>query len=239
MGYVKMEIAIIGLGGIGSVLINTLSRYVDSNMNLHSSIITLVDGDDYEFKNTERQEFVSYGNKAIVKCNELSKRFQNIIFTNCPEFISEENEQNIIKEEMVVFVCVDNHTTRKLVSDYAKKLNDIIIISGGNELTDGNVQIFIRRGGIDVTPSLTDYHPEIKNPQDKSPSDMSCEELSHSAPQLFFTNFMVAAHMCSAFYNIIEKDNYKISEVYFDLLSMNSNSKIRVPKNNREKGDLL
>ena len=225
-----MEIVIVGLGGIGSVLINTLARYVDSNMSMYPSSILLVDGDDYEVKNTQRQEFTSFGNKAVVKCNELTRRFQNIEFTNCPEFISEENIQNIIKEKMIVFVGVDNHTTRKLVSDYAKKLNDIIIISGGNELTDGNVQIFIRKGGIDVTPSLTDYHPEIQDPQDKSPLDMSCEELSHSAPQLFFTNFMVAAHMCSAFYNIIEKDNYKISEVYFDLLSMNSNSKIRVPK---------
>ena len=225
-----MEIAVIGLGGIGSILINTLSRYIDSNNKLNPSSIMLVDGDDYEVKNLERQDFVSFGNKAIVKCNELSRRFQNISFSNCPEFISEENIQNIIKEKMVVFVGVDNHTTRKLVSDYAKKMNDIIIISGGNELTDGNVQIFIRKGGEDVTPSLTDYHPEINDPQDKSPLDMSCEELSHSAPQLFFTNFMVAAHMCSAFYNIIEKENYKISEVYFDLLSMNSNSKIRVPK---------
>ena len=109
-------------------------------------------------------------------------------------------------------------------------MNDVIVISGGNDLTDGNVQIFIRQGGLDVTPSLTDYLPEIKDPKAKSPLEMSCEELSQSAPQLFFTNFMVAAHMCSAFYNIIEKNNYKISEIYFDLLSMNSNSKVRVPK---------
>ena len=226
-----MEITIIGLGGIGSILSNTISRYLDTNRALHPVMITLVDGDDYEFKNNERQEFISYGNKAIVKSVELQSKFQNIIFNSCPEFLSEENAPNIIKEESIVFVGVDNHTTRKLVSDYAKKLNDTVVISGGNDLTDGNVQIFIRKGGIDVTPSLTDYHPEIKDPKDKSPSEMSCEELSlSSAPQLFFTNFMVAAHMCSAFYNIIEKNNYKISEVYFDLLSMNSNSKIRVPK---------
>ena len=57
---------------------------------------------------------------------------------------------------------------------------------------------------------MTDYHPEIENPLDKSPDEMSCEELSHAEPQLYFTNFMVAGHMCSAFYNIIERNNYKI-----------------------------
>jgi len=228
------NIVILGLGGIDSILSNTLSRYLDTKHDLRGVQLLLVDGDDYEFKNNERQEFVSYGNKAIVKYNELKSKFQNISFNYCQEFISEENAENIITENSIVFVGVDNHKTRKLVSEYAKKLNDVIVISGGNDLTDGNVQIFIRKGGLDVTPSLTDYHPEIKDPKDKSPLEMSCEELSVSAPQLFFTNFMVAAHMCSAFYNIIEKQNYKISEVYFDLLSMNANSKVRTPKQNKQ-----
>ena len=172
------NIVILGLGGIGSILSNTLSRYLDTKHDLRGVQLLLVDGDDYEFKNNERQEFVSYGNKAIVKYNELKSKFQNISFNYCQEFISEENAENIITENSIVFVGVDNHKTRKLVSEYAKKLNDVIVISGGNDLTDGNVQIFIRKGGLDVTPSLTDYHPEIKDPKDKSPLEMSCEELS-------------------------------------------------------------
>lgn len=225
-----MEVFIIGLGGIGSVLSNTLSRYLDSKRTLDSTIVNLIDGDSYEPKNLERQEFVSFGNKAEVKRMELCDKFTYLSFKSYPSFIDEESIK-IIKEQSVVFLAVDNHKTRKLVSDYAKKLNDIILISGGNELTDGNVQIFIRKGGNNVTPSLTDYHPEIEKPKDKSPDEMSCEELSQSSPQLFFTNFMVAGHMCSAFYNIMEMNNEKISEVYFDLTTMNSHSKTRVPKN--------
>jgi len=228
-----MEIVICGLGGIGSVLANTVSRFLNSNDSFKPITIKLVDGDDYEYKNVSRQEFYNYGNKANVKKKELASRFQNINYLDFQMFLDENNISEIVTENSIVFVSVDNHKTRRLVSNYAKKLNDIIIISGGNELTDGNVQIFIRKGGENVTPSLTDYHPEIENPLDKSPDEMSCEELSHSEPQLYFTNFMVAGHMCSAFYNIIERNNYKISEVYFDILSMNSNSKIRVPKNVR------
>jgi molybdopterin/thiamine biosynthesis adenylyltransferase len=228
-----MEIVICGLGGIGSVLANTVSRFLNSNDSFKPITIKLVDGDDYEYKNVSRQEFYNYGNKANVKKKELASRFQNINYLDFQMFLDENNISEIVTENSIVFVSVDNHKTRRLVSNYAKKLNDIIIISGGNELTDGNVQIFIRKGGENVTPSLTDYHPEIENPLDKSPDEMSCEELSHAEPQLYFTNFMVAGHMCSAFYNIIERNNYKISEVYFDILSMNSNSKIRVPKNVR------
>lgn len=228
-----MEITIVGLGGIGSILANTVSRFLDSNKSLKPITIKLVDGDEYEHKNTSRQEFYNFGNKANVKNRELSNRFQNINYRDFQMFLDENNISEIISENSIVFVSVDNHKTRRLVSNYAKKLNDVIIISGGNELTDGNVQIFIRKGGENVTPSLTDYHPEIENPLDKSPDEMSCEELSHAEPQLYFTNFMVAGHMCSAFYNIIERNNYKISEVYFDILSMNSNSKTRVPKNIR------
>ena len=226
-----MEISIIGLGGIGSVLVNTISRFLNSNENLKPITIKLVDGDDYEYKNISRQEFYNYGNKANVKKRELSNRFQDIDYLDFQMFLDENNISEIVTENSIVFVSVDNHKTRRLVSNYAKKLNNVIVISGGNELTDGNIQIFIRKGGENVTPSLTDYHPEIENPLDKSPDEMSCEELSHAEPQLYFTNFMVAGHMCSAFYNIIERNNYKISEVYFDILSMNSNSKTRVPKN--------
>ena len=228
-----MEISIIGLGGIGSVLVNSISRFLNSNENLKPITIKLVDGDDYEYKNISRQEFYNYGNKANVKKRELSNRFQNIDYLDFQMFLDENNISEIVTENSIVFVSVDNHKTRRLVSNYAKKLNNVIVISGGNELTDGNIQIFIRKGGENVTPSLTDYHPEIENPLDKSPDEMSCEELSHAEPQLYFTNFMVAGHMCSAFYNIIERNNYKISEVYFDILSMNSNSKTRVPKNIR------
>ena len=228
-----MNISIIGLGGIGSILVNTLSRYLDTNCSLHPVHIKLVDGDDYEPKNTIRQEFIYFGNKAYIKKRELSNKFSNIYYEDFQMFLDDNFISEIISENSIVFVAVDNHKTRKLVSDYAKKLNDIIIISGGNELTDGNVQIFIRKGGENVTPSLTDYHPEIENFEDKLPNEMSCEELSNSAPQLYFTNFMVAGHMCSAFYNVIEKNNYKVSEVYFDLLTMNANAKKRIPKNIR------
>lgn len=224
------EIYIVGLGGVGSILANTISRFIDSKQNNPIVKINLIDGDEYEIKNLSRQEFETFGNKSEAKCLELSKKFSYITFNSYPVYLDQSNIEKIIKNNSIVFAAVDNHKTRKLISKYAENLSNIIIISGGNELTNGNVQIFIRKEGKSITPSLTDYHSEIDNPRDKSPSEMSCEELSQSEPQLYFTNLMVAAHMCSSFYNVIENNKQNISEVYFDLLTMNSNSKVRLPK---------
>jgi len=222
------RIVIIGLGGIGSILCDKVSRFVNFKKDQETSI-TLVDGDYFEEKNFERQEFFGFGNKASVKASELRARYEKINYTDIPYFVDENILPKVIEEGDTVFLAVDNHKTRKLVSDYAKNLKDITIISGGNDLVDGNVQIYVREGGEDITPSLTDYHPEIENPEDKLPNEMSCEELQNSEPQLFFTNLGVATIMCWSYYNIKNKD-LKSSEIYFDINKMRAHSTSREPK---------
>ena len=92
------------------------------------------------------------------------------------------------------------------------------LISGGNDFVDGNVQVYLRRLGRDLTPSLSRYHPEIAQPQDKNPAELSCEELmAAGAPQLLFTNLMVASMMLNAFY-AFTLDHLTYSEVYLDIL---------------------
>lgn len=227
-----VNIKIIGLGGVGSVLSEKVCRFVEHLQDVQSSI-TLVDGDAYERKNLERQEFLEFGNKATIKEVELSRKFSGINISHIPYFVNEEIISEVIEENDTVLLGVDNHKTRKLVSDFCKELHDVTLISGGNEFTDGNVQIYVRREGKDLTPDLSSYHPEIQNPVDKSPDEMSCEELSQSEPQLFFTNLGVATIMCWAFYNVAIKENYKFSEVYFDVLTMSADSKFRSVKRRR------
>jgi hypothetical protein len=113
---------------------------------------------------------------------------------------------------------VDNHATRSLVSRHAATLADLTLISGGNDYEDGNVQIYVRQKGQDLTPSLTRYHPEIAYPQDRNPAAMSCEELmAAGAPQLLFANLMVASLMLNAFY-AIRQGRLNYSEVYLDIV---------------------
>jgi len=226
-----MDITIIGLGGIGSILCERLARFLNYSRDLRTSNITLVDGDEYEDKNYERQEFQAIGNKARTKSIDLKMQFPNLNFTTHEVFVTEAIAADIIKEGSVVLLCVDNHKTRMIISNYCKKLKNVTLISGGNDFIDGNVQIYVRRGGEDLSPDLCAYHPEIANPEDKLPSEMSCEELSNSSPQLYFANLGAATLMCWAFYNVVVKEVTPIpSEVYFDISTMSVSCMVREVK---------
>lgn len=217
-----MNIKVIGLGGVGSALCDNLFRfvnYIDGEFN-----ITLIDGKSYKERNKERQSFSNFGNKARIKRRDLIAIFDNLEVLTCTDYVTSRNVNRIIEEDDVIFLCVDNHRTRKIVSDYCTTLEKVVLISGGNEFVDGNVQIYIRENGKKITPSLTDYHPEIENPVDRSPDQMSCEELSVSEPQVLFANITVALIMCWYFYDLVGVGNVrsgKNSEVYFDMEMMN------------------
>ncbi len=65
---------------------------------------------------------------------------------------------------------------------------------------------------------LQPLHPEIADPKDKSPAEMSCEELAvEAAPQLLFMNLSVASAMLSAFY-AWRSGRLRYGEVYVDIV---------------------
>ena len=211
-----LEIKAIGIGGIGCALLPFLCSYLQYAGE--PARITLIDGDRFERGNAARQAFSGLGNKAEVKAGELAREFEALAFRSKPEYVTEDNVARLIGEGEVVFLMVDNHASRHLVSRHASTLAGLSLISGGNDYEDGNVQVYIRQGGVDLTPSLARYHPEIAAPQDRNPAAMSCEELmAAGAPQLLFANLLVASLMLNAFYALREgRLNY--SEVYLDIV---------------------
>ena len=225
----KLEIVIIGLGGVGSILCEKISRFLNFDKKVDPKL-TLVDGDSFEQKNLERQDFTTFENKAESKWKELSRKFKRIRIRALNKYVDNDTVSELIKEKNIIFLAVDNHKTRMIVSDHCKTLNDVILISGGNEYTDGNAQLYIRKEGKDLTPDLCEYHPEIRTPEDKLPEEMSCEELANSEPQLYFTNLTVATIMCWLFYNAVVNNKYTKSEVYFDISTMSVDAKTRSVK---------
>lgn len=212
-----MKVKIIGVGGIGTHIVGPLCLYLDSlNKDVY---LTLVDGDSFGMKNRPRQYFDRYGNKAEVTAARLRRDFRCMAIEAKTVYLSDENIFAFVREGDIVFSCVDNHSTRKLLSEHCGTLENVTLISGGNEYTDGNIQIYLRRDGVNMTPPLTHLHPEIAFPKDRNPSEMSCEELSQNgAPQLIFTNLMAATLMLSAFWGVTSQD-MKYTEQYFDLLT--------------------
>lgn len=211
-----LDIKVIGIGGIGCALLPHLARYLQANGE--GARLTLVDGDAFEIRNSDRQAFPELGNKAKVKASELARQFDGLSCRAMPEFVTPETVRRIIRSGDVVFLAVDNHRTRRLVSDHCRVLPEVTLISGGNDYTDGNVQVYIRLAGRDVTSPLTSFHPEIADPRDRSPHEMSCDELSQqAAPQLLFTNLAVASAMLNAFY-AWRQGKLQYGEVYLDIL---------------------
>ena len=212
-----LEIKVVGLGGIGCALLPPLARY------LHYAGIgcrlTLVDGDAFEQRNLPRQAFRAAGNKARVKAEEVAQEFPGLSVRAIGEFVTPGNVADLIRSGDVVFLGVDNHRTRKVVSDHCERLADALLISGGNEWTDGNVQVYCRREGRDLSAPLTRFHPEIAVPGDGSPADASCDyAVAAGAPQLLFMNLAVASAMLNAFY-AWQQGGIRYGEVYLDILA--------------------
>lgn len=205
------RIVIVGLGGIGSFLARLVTLFVSSLSDLRARIL-LVDGDTYEERNRERMEVPRLENKAAVLCDTLNAAFgrPKLFIRPVEDYVSQANVEELIQEEDTVFSCVDNHATRKLLSERCAKLQNVVLISGGNDGvengqrgTRGNVQLYVRRDGRDQTASLTRYHPEIREPEDEVPGP-SCSDLqATTAPQIVFTNFFAAGAMGAAFHRLL------------------------------------
>lgn len=155
----------------------------------------------------------------MVKCRESARRFKSLQFIPRQEYLTPENVEFLIDEGDIVFVGVDNFATRKVISDRAVQLRDVLVISGGNEYTDGNVRFHLRVRGKDITlPLANSFHPEVMSPRDKNPAELGCGEMVESQPQLVLMNNLVASHMLAGFYAYLEgKLDY--DEVYLDLLT--------------------
>ena len=218
-----MRAVLIGLGGIGSHLVEPLARtLVFSKSERAPKTLILVDGDTYEKKNRQRQRFDIAANKAEATKEWIAPPFPDIQVEAKPHFISEDNIFALIREGDVVLLAVDNHATRKLISEYAETLGSVLVISGGNELYDGNIQVYEKSAGTALLPPLTWMHPEIEHPNDRNPAELSCEELAASgSTQLLAVNNMAAALMLNALLLWLDGKTPPYHELYFDISTGN------------------
>lgn len=220
-----MKINVVGLGGIGSCLINVLARVLAYTPQ--ETKLVLIDGDTYEPDNKRRQKFSELTNKAEATASLLqtefpASEFAQLIVIPIAEYLTVKNHIRLIREGDITLLCVDNHLTRKLAAERLGKLKNGVLISGGCAWEDGEVLVYVRREGKDVTLPLTsDFHKEIQNaaPESWQPHNPGCEEIAPSQPQLLITNNFVAACMLSAFYSVIQNENIRYDEVTCDILT--------------------
>ncbi len=221
------RVKIIGLGGIGCIVLEFLSRYLKSQRHIPGVRLVLIDGDRFEPSNDQRMGFQTLGNKAEVKAAETVQALAPCELSVVPvnQFVGEQNIRDLIKPGDYVLLCVDNHPTRRLVAEHCQTLKETALFSGGNEGVDpprergvyGNVQVHIRKRGRDITAPITRFHPEIAQAAGDLPGGPNCGELALSTPQILFANLAVASALCSAFFAYVT-GNLRYQEVKLDIL---------------------
>ncbi|MDE1871728.1 MAG: ThiF family adenylyltransferase [Candidatus Micrarchaeota archaeon] len=213
------QVKIIGLGGIGSWLAKAVAPILYYGER-QPTLLSLIDGDKYEPKNHNRQAFKlsdSMSYKAEAQHAELAEFESPKLFIQAHnEFINHDNVSDYVCCDDIVLLCVDNHATRKTVSDHCATLRNVTLISGGNDYDDGNVQVYVRKNGRNKTANLTTYHPEIANPTDRPPDEVGCEQaIAQGETQTLTANFMCASIMLCLLQGALKDELPKICEVYF------------------------
>lgn len=228
----QKRFVLVGAGGIGTWLAEGLARMLE--FKYPGSALVIVDGDNYEEKNKERQSFTTMGNKAISTANNLTKTFYKTTFIPVPKWVVDDDfsgvddpdspkitASQLITEGDIVFAVVDNFAARKIIFDAASKLNNIDVFTGGNDdALFGSVYHYQRRDGIDITDHPVNTHPEYENPPDKNPGELSCQDRAkiEGGTQLLATNMAVAAFLLGRVQKtIISNQSPDEAEIYFDL----------------------
>lgn len=225
------RIVLIGCGGIGGWLLGPLVRYLASRPEPRP-LLVLVDGDVFEARNLDRQSGAP-GNLGTNKAEALAEiaRAAGLAVQAVPESVTRATVGQLIREGDLVLLAVDNHPTRALVDRHLASLDEATLISGGNDETDGNVQLVRRRGGWSVDGHLVEIHPEIgRADADPDPGAAGCQALADERPQLLATNFLVAGAMFGCLWQLLERGSVPYSELYLDLVqgAMRSRSWFRL-----------
>lgn len=220
-----MKIIIVGLGGIGSWLVEPLMRYCTSIRDTFE--FTFVDGDHYSLSNQSRQSVhpkLTGMNKASAAALRMRQYFPTLSIAEVPEFITASNIENIITpgDDIFVFNCCDNNYCRKIIAHHMKNQFkhascQAYLFTGGNEVIDGNSHV-TSFGYRNATQDVITAHPEIDAADvSEDRGAMSCQQLANmpGSQQIVITNFWVAAVMLQQFYLVMNRK--PIQETFFDI----------------------
>lgn len=209
------EVVCIGLGGISEGYLYPLLLLHQTGVVPFSSL-WLVDGKSFRAGNRGRQHFSREESKAAHRCELLLRLFPRAPLYAKATYVDQTNVREIIEDGAIVLLSPDNHATRKIVSDHAETLDNILLISGGNDGInpaagedgwEGTIIVHWRMRGKNVTAPITKYHEEIRQPADRLPTAMGClEQIEAGEPQILGTNLAVGSGMIELFQRYVLLD---------------------------------
>lgn len=195
--------------------------------------LELIDGGTYKPRHVDHELFTELGKKVTVSKKILQRNFPNLKNIGAiPFYIGEKRSKDfklagdLIHDGDIIFLCVDNDLTKKIILKQCRWLKNVVIVIGGVDGVDVHILIYIKIRGVEITPNPISYDPFIMNPNDQLPAGSDNEECLDEAakqkPNIFSIN-IACALMAGAFYSILahlEKeiiDQFDTQEIYFNV----------------------
>lgn len=200
------RIVVVGAGGTGSWLLAPLARFLAAEE--YTGMLAIVDGDKYSEDNMLRQEFDRtqlHMNKASVWAKRLRAQYLDLDVADHPIYVSDENVTSLIQNGDVVFICADNHGARARITYQARTLKNITVINAGNEIVDGHVHVYIRRGGKALMRDVVQDHQEIARGAETGRGDptAACDNVAkEGGTQLLVANVWSATMLFAMFHKL-------------------------------------
>ena len=250
-----VKVVMLGAGGTGAHIAPHLYRLLYALERPVKFIIC--DGDKVEPKNLVRQNFTQADlgeNKARVIAERYSEAF-GLETSYVPSFIeSAERLEELVKPEVIytgryvhngeggllvretvpelviLIGAVDNNRSRKLCHEVFLQARDLIYIDSGNGEYTGQIVCGVRRAGKTFYKSVGMLYPEVNDPEDLFPTEVSCAEASVSAPQTIVANLMGATAVVTMIYNILVMGDNTVQQTTFSTRSVNIRSMQKQPR---------
>ena len=241
-----VKIVMIGAGGTGGHIAPHLYRLLYALERPVQFIVC--DGDIVEEKNLVRQNFTEADlgqNKARV----VAERYSNVFgleTSYVPDFIESAEKLETLVEprawntghyvcderaghyvpeyisEIVILIgAVDNNRSRQLCHEVFLRSRELVYIDSGNGEYTGQVVCGIRRNGKTIYQPVGTLYPDMAQPDDLFPSEVSCAEASVSAPQTIVANLMAATAVVTMIYNILVVGSSTVQQATFSTRTVN------------------
>lgn len=222
----KFVILLIGAGGIGGNLAIYLSQLVRSFNNRLEISFIIMDGDDFEASNQNRQPCSSKDiskNKAHIIAKKCNNRF-NLSIRAIQSYLRDSQQLHDIFSKYascvpILIGGVDNNKARIIMHEYFNQAKDLIYIDGGNEDWNGEVVTGCKLDNEILAYPKLHFYPSILEGinVEETTTSMGCEVISHTEPQYLCANLKVMTEILS----IISKmfiDRYLDAEfIKFDI----------------------
>lgn len=199
------RIVVVGAGGTGSWLLPVLVRFLAAEQ--YKGEVIVADGDKFSEGNLLRQEFRNCDigrNKAQTIVTRLRAEYLGLNVEAFEGYITDENITDFNQEGTIFILCVDNHGARGRITRLARTMENAIVICSGNEMFDGNVHIYVRKNGINLTNDTISDHPEIADGEESGRGDptKACDFAVEGNTQLLVANFWSAAFIFASFHKL-------------------------------------